>query len=380
MIALVASTFPRFAGDSEPGFILDLAREVSRFSKVKVFVPNHPLSDDSTQWAGVPVERFRYFPIRSQETLCGDGGIPAKLTTWKGKLLLPLLILAEFALFVRLLRDGQIRVIHVHWVLPQGLSFALAKALLPRNPGAPMTILTFHSGRDEKVSRLYRRIEKFIVRRFDRITVNNEKTRRLLEELYGRPIAYLSMGLPKDAEAIGLPLRKDYRSIASVGRLVAVKGYLELLREWSKRKEALKDYSLTLLGNGPLAEEIQALIRSQCLSSRVRFHANPSRELIFQTLSEAGYYLQPSVVSPTGYTEGFGLSVVEALHLGCTAVVSTVGGLPEVVGDIGYTCANAGEMLDRLLDGSIRPVGPPQCRERAHRFAWGSKNLQELYS
>jgi len=380
MIALVASTFPRFAGDSEPGFILDFAREVSRFSKVKVFVPNHPLSDDSTHWAGVPVERFRYFPIRSQETLCGDGGFPAKLTTWKGKLLLPFLILAELALFVRLLRDRQIRVIHVHWILPQGLSFALAKALLPRNPGAPMAILSFHSGRDEKVSRFYLWLEKFIVRSFDRITVNNEKTRRILERLHGRPITYLSMGLPKDAEAIGLPLSKDYRSIASVGRLVAVKGYLELLREWAKRKEALKDYSLTLLGKGLLAEEIQTFIRTQCLAGQVRLHANPSRELIFQTLSEAGYYLQPSVVSRTGYTEGFGLSVVEALHLGCTAVVSAVGGLPEVVGDIGYICANPGEMLDGLLDGSIQPVGPPQCRERAHRFAWGSKNLQELYS
>jgi glycosyltransferase involved in cell wall biosynthesis len=380
MIALVASTFPRFAGDSEPGFILDFARELSRFSKVKVFVPNHPLCNDSTDWAGVPVERFRYFPMRSQETLCGDGGIPAKLTTWKGKLLLPFLIVAELGLFVRLLRDRQIRCIHVHWILPQGLSFALAKALLPRDPRAPMTLLSLHSGRGEKVSRFYLGLEKYIVRRFDRITVNNEKTRLILQKLHARPIGYLSMGLPKDAEAIGLPVRKDYRSIASVGRLVAVKGYLELLRQWAKRKEALKDYSLILLGKGPQDAEIQAFIQSQGLAGAVWLHANPSRALILQTLSEAGYYLQPSLVSPSGQTEGFGLSVVEALHLGCTSVVSAVGGLPEVVGDIGYVCANAGEMLDRLLDGSLRPVDPPRCRERAHRFAWGSKELRELYS
>ena len=380
MIALIASTFPRFAGDSEPGFILDFARELSRFSKVKVFVPNHPQSDDSTGWAGVPVERFRYFPIRSQETLCGDGGIPAKLTTWKGKLLLPFLIFAELALFVRLLRDRQIRCIHVHWILPQGLSFAMAKALLPRDPRAPMTLLSFHTGRNEKVSRFYLALEKRIVRRFDRITVNNEKTRVILEKLYGRPIGYLAMGLPKDAEAIGLPVRKNYRTIASVGRLVPVKGYLELLRAWVERKKLLEDYSLILLGKGQHAEEIQTLIQSQGLADRVRLHANPSRDLILQTLSEAGYYLQPSLVSPSGQTEGFGLSVVEALHLGCTPVVSDVGGLPEVVGDIGYVCANAAEMLDRLLDGSLQPIDPARCRERAQRFRWGSKDLRELYS
>src|SRR5438874_2411389 len=177
MIALVASTFPRFAGDSEPAFILEFARELSRFSEVKVFVPNHPLSDDSTDWAGVPVERFRYFPLRSHETLCGDGGIPAKLTTWKGKLLLPFLVVAELALFVRLLRDPRIQVIHVHWILPQGVPFALAKALLPRHRGNSMTLLSFHSGRDENVSRFYLWLEKRIVRCFDRITVNNQKTR-----------------------------------------------------------------------------------------------------------------------------------------------------------------------------------------------------------
>jgi glycosyltransferase involved in cell wall biosynthesis len=97
-------------------------------------------------------------------------------------------------------------------------------------------------------------------------------------------------------------------------------------------------------------------------------------------LSEAGYYLQPSLILPNGQTEGFGLSVVEALHLGCTPIVSSVGGLPEVVGDIGDVCTNAGQMLDGLLNGSLHPEDPVRCREHARQFSWGSKNLQELYS
>ena len=380
MIALVASTFPRFREDPEPGFILDLAREVSRFASVKVFVPAHPLSDDTVDWAGVPLERFRYFPIRSQETLCGDGGIPAKLTTWKGKFLLPFLVAAEIALFVRLLRDPRTRAIHVHWVLPQGFAFALARAVLAHRSDAPLTILSFHSGRDEGVSAPYRLLEGWIVRSFDRVTVNNQKTRRILEKDHARPVAYLSMGMPRDVEAMALPVNKDYRLLASVGRLVPVKGYLELLHEWVKRRGALKDFSLVLIGKGPQSAQIRNYIERHGLADRIRLHANPSRELILRTLSEAGYYVQPSLVLPGGQTEGFGLSVVEALHLGCTAVVSAVGGLPEVVGDIGYVCADAGQMLDRLLEGSIRPADPLRCREHARQFSWGSKNLQELYS
>jgi len=380
MIAVVASTFPRFPADSEPGFILDLARELSRFANVKVFVPAHPLSDDSTDWAGVPLERFRYFPIRSQEILCGDGGLPAKLATWKGKLLLPFLVAAEWALFVRLLRDARIRAIHVHWILPQGLAFALARKVLARRSDAPMTILSFHSGRDEAVSKPYRMLEGWIVRSFDRVTVNNQKTRRILEREHGKPVAYLSMGMPRDVEAMALPASKDYRLLASVGRLVPVKGYLELLREWAKRRRALKDFSLVLLGIGPLGAQIQGYIEHQGLANQIRLHTNPSRNLIVQTMSDAGYYLQPSLVLPNGQTEGFGLAVVEALHLGCTAVVSAVGGLPEVLGEVGYVCANAGQMLDGLLEGSIRPADPIQCREHARQFSWDSKNLEELYS
>jgi glycosyltransferase involved in cell wall biosynthesis len=147
-----------------------------------------------------------------------------------------------------------------------------------------------------------------------------------------------------------------------------------------ERREALKDFSLVLIGKGPLSAPIQDYIDRQDLADQIRLHANASRNLIVQTVSGAGYYIQPSLVLPGGQTEGFGLAVVEALHLGCTAVVSAVGGLPEVVGNTGYVCANAGQMLDGVLEGSIRPADPFQCREHARQFSWGSKNLRELYS
>jgi glycosyltransferase involved in cell wall biosynthesis len=243
-----------------------------------------------------------------------------------------------------------------------------------------MTILSFHSGRDERVNVPYRLLERWIVRSFDRVTVNNQRTRGILEREHRKPVSYLSMGMPRDLEAIALPISKDYRLLASVGRLVPVKGYLELLDEWVKRRGALKDFSLDLIGKGPLSVRIQDYVERHGLAEQIRLHANPSRELIVRTLSKAGYYVQPSLVLPGGQTEGFGLAVVEALHLGCTAVVSAVGGLPEVVGNVGYVCAGAGQMLDRLLEGSIRPADPLQCREHARQFSWGTKNLQELYS
>jgi glycosyltransferase involved in cell wall biosynthesis len=380
VIAIVASTFPRFAGDAEPAFILDLAREIARMSDVKVFVPAHPRSDDTSGWAGVPVERFHYFPAHRQETLCGDGGIPAKISTMKGRVLLPFLVAAEIALFARLLRDPAVRVIHAHWLLPQGLALAVARARLRKSARSPLCVLSLHSGRGVHVSKSYRSLERWILRRFDRVTVNNEKTRTLLEREHARPIAYLSMGLPHDVEALPLPARKDYTLLASVGRLVPVKGYLELVQAWARRRDALRGYSLVILGKGALASDLDDAIRRHGLADRIRVYADPTRASILQTLAQAGYYLQPSRELANGQTEGFGLAVLEAMHLGCTAMVSAAGGLPEVVGDAGYLCADAEEMLDRLVQGRVPPRDPAACRAHAHRFAWSAKDLGPLYA
>jgi phosphatidyl-myo-inositol dimannoside synthase len=379
-IAIVASTFPRYEGDSEPAFILDFARQVSQIGEVCVFVPDHPLSDDSSGWAGVRVERFRYFPVRSQQTLCGDGGIPANIGTFRGKLLLPWLLGAEVLLFIRLLRTAKFRVIHVHWLVPQGFAFAIARTLLRPRSQAPLSILSLHSGRSATVWRLYAGMERWIISHFDRVTVNNEATRAHLAALYQRPIGYLAMGLPSDVEGRPLPLRKDYKLIASVGRFVPVKGYCELVRAWSRRRAELEGFSLVILGKGPLAPALQRLIQVEGLEGQIRVQRAPSREEILSTLGEAGYYFQPSVVLRSGITEGFGLAVLEGLYLGCTAVVTNVGGLPEAVGDSGHVCLDAGEMLDRLIQGTLTPATPTTCRAQASRFTWKSMDLKRHYT
>src|SRR5262249_13651970 len=151
-----------------------------------------------------------------------------------------------------LLKDPSVNVIHAHWVLPQGFALAVARVFTKPVPPGKKLVLSFHSGRDANMSRLYTRVEKWILRRFDLVTVNNRKTQKLLSEIHGRTIEYLPMGLPDDVER--RPFRatsqKDYSSVVSIGRFVPVKGYLELLHAWSARKDELTGYRLTLLGNG----------------------------------------------------------------------------------------------------------------------------------
>ncbi len=74
--------------------------------------------------------------------------------------------------------------------------------------------------------------------------------------------------------------------------------------------------------------------------------------------------------------EGFGLPVVEAMHVGTPVIVSSAGSLPEIAGDAGLVCwpDDAGGFADamrRLRDEpDLRADLARRARARAPRFTW----------
>jgi len=73
-------------------------------------------------------------------------------------------------------------------------------------------------------------------------------------------------------------------------------------------------------------------------------------------LGRAKVYVQPS------YTEGFGMALAEAMSAGCVPVVTSVGALPEVVGDVGFYVGYNDHLS--LVDG-IRHALASNAGERA---------------
>jgi len=82
-----------------------------------------------------------------------------------------------------------------------------------------------------------------------------------------------------------------------------------------------------------------------------------------------------AVVMPS-WLEGFGLPVVEAMHMGTPAVVSTAGSLPEIAGDAALVfppddASALGEALWRLRsDGALREDLALHARARAPLYTW----------
>ncbi len=78
-LLVTASTFPRWEGDTEPRFVLDLAAHMTDQFQAAVSVPAASGAEDREILEGVEVIRYHYFPIHKWETLCYPGAIVPKI-------------------------------------------------------------------------------------------------------------------------------------------------------------------------------------------------------------------------------------------------------------------------------------------------------------
>ena len=74
-LLVTASTFPRWKGDTEPRFVLDLCKYMMDKYLVTVLVPAYPGAADEEFQEGVHIIRYHYFPIHKWEILCYPGAI-----------------------------------------------------------------------------------------------------------------------------------------------------------------------------------------------------------------------------------------------------------------------------------------------------------------
>lgn len=119
------------------------------------------------------------------------------------------------------------------------------------------------------------------------------------------------------------PKKHKAKVIGSVGRLHPVKGYDLLIQALAKLQN--KDVVLKIAGDGPELNHLKSLAREFSVEDRVEFVG--FKQDVYKFLNTIDIYVQPSL------SEGFGLSVVEAMSQGLPVVVTPAGSLTEIVKD-----------------------------------------------
>ena len=179
-----------------------------------------------------------------------------------------------------------------------------------------------------------------LMQRCDRIMVLSECSRRQIAAIFAATNAHRVAIVPGGVDTqrfhpspdrvavrarLGLPL--DRRILLTVRRLVPRMGLENLLKAFARLSLEESDLYLVIGGRGRLEGVLRALVEQLGIVERVRFVGFVSEEEL-----PAYYQAADLFVLPTVALEGFGLIILEALASGLPVVGTSVGAIPEILG------------------------------------------------
>ena len=376
VLLVLASTYPRWPADPEPGFVHELSRRLTERYRVIVLCPHAPGAKPRETMDGVEVVRYRYAPER-WETLVNDGGIVTNLKRARWKLLLvPGFVLGQACVAWRLMRRERVDVIHAHWLIPQGL----IAALLPWLPGRRVSYVVTSHGADLYAlkGRLLDGIKRFVARRAAAATVVSSAMRERLATL-GVPAAHihvLPMGVDLSERFTPDPsVPRSQHEILFVGRLVEKKGLRHLIAALPQVLEGVPDAFLTIVGFGPEEAALRQQVHTLGLQAKVHFLGAVAQTRLPALYRRAALFVAPFVQAESGDQEGLPVALMEAVACGCPVVAGDVAGIEDLLGRMKpYICVDArnAEMLascicSRLIDSSTAGLHAQAVLEEASR-------------
>lgn len=380
-VLVMASTFPRWEGDTVPPFVFQLSERLAESGyEMHVLAPHAEGAAREEEMGQLRVHRFRYAPS-SMETLAYGGGILENLKKnplrWA---LVPGFLAAQTYSTWRLMKKYRYDLLHVHWLIPQGLS----AAVLPAWIDTPK-LLTAHGGDVfASTTGIRKGIVKFVSDRHDAVTVNSTAMGKAVHDLTGHESTVIPMGV--DLEAFS-NLRQQLvgseggrtPQILFVGRLAEKKGVEYLIRAMPAIRSSVPGVKLVIVGDGPNRQMLEQEAIDAGVQDSVRFEgARPNSELP-SYYSSADVFVAPSVVAESGDTEALGVVFLEAAGCGLPIVSTRVGGISDVIkhNETGLLVeqkspAELATAVTALLKDRSRAnfLGTAARRHVADRFGW----------
>lgn len=334
-VLMITSTLPRWAGDAEPRFVLDLARELNTDFDIELIAPHAPGAATREVMQGVPVTRFRYWWPRWQ-AVAYQGGIAWRIRENHLRILqLPFFFGSLiWAIIQRLRREPRIDLIHAHWLLPQGLAALLAHTFAGRH----VPILCTSHGGDLFGLRgpLFSTLKRLILRRCDNVTVVSHamvsKVREIAPEIDPEVIP-MGTDLRQRFVPAENPRTREPSHLIFVGRLVPKKGLEHLLQALHQLRQEKVPVTAEIVGHGPLAKGLEQSAHSMGLAESVRFTGPIPHESLPGHYQRASIAVFPFVEATDGDQEGFGLVMVEAMGCGCAVIASDLPAVRDVIQD-----------------------------------------------
>ena len=378
---MLTSTFPRWRGDTEPPFVLELCRRLTEHFNIHILAPHAAGSQSETTVDGMRVTRYRYFFPR-WENLAYRGGILANLKQNRCRYaLIPFFLLFQVLAIQKLLRRFPFDLIHAHWIIPQGTCAVLTSHL--RRTGPPL-LCTSHGGdlyglNSNPMGWLKRRV----LERAEAVTTVSERMRDDVGSLgidLGK-VHVIPMGVDLQTRFVPSVRQKTTKSILFVGRVVEKKGLRFLIEALPEILEKHPDAKLRVAGDGQELSAIKKLANNLGVDGCVHFLGAVANETLPSLYQTSDVVVFPSIVDSRGDREGFGLVLVEALGCECAVVATKLPATRDIIHDGETALIVRQKDARQIADKVVQLLNDPELRNtlgakgRQHvvqRFNWAA--------
>jgi glycosyltransferase involved in cell wall biosynthesis len=336
---MVATSYPRFPGDSVGTFMEPIARSIAaRGHEVHMVAPWHPRITRGRQEHGVTFHFFKYAPTARLNVFGYAQALHADVSLrGAAYAITPVALAAGWNAARSVANRHRATVMHGHWVVPGGVIAAAAKPSLP-------LVVSLH-GSDVYVAETLapaRFVAGRVFRRAGAVTACSDDLARRAIGLGADPERVEVVPYGVDVERFRPdPAGRDGRRAAvgvsdrgvlifSAGRLVRKKGF-EYLIDAMARLPADPAVTLCLAGAGDLDGELRRRATDAGVGARVQFLGDLSQDEVAAWLAAADIAAVPSVRDDSGNVDGLPNIVLEALASGTPLVSTPAGGIAQVV-------------------------------------------------
>ena len=387
---MLTTSYPRFPGDGVGTFMEPIATGIAaRGHTVHVVAPWHPLVGRRPVEHGVHFHFYKYAPLEYMNIFGYAEGMRADVRLRRTAIAVaPVALAAGWRMAWRVAREARATIMNGHWVIPGGVTAAMAAPSLP-------LVISLHGS------------DVFVAERF-------APARVAARWAFGRAavVTACSADLASRAVALGAPRERtvvipygvdperfrpdaatkmafrhahgiadDALVVAAAGRLVRKKGFEYLLDALPHVPSAV----LALAGDGTLRDELSARARSLGVGARVVFLGNLPQQEVGYLFASADVIAAPSVRDEEGNVDGLPNVVMEALASGTPLVTTAAGGIGSVVTDgqtalvvperdaVGLAGALARLLADRDLAGRLGAAARAMVKGQ---FGWAQTAAQ----
>lgn len=334
-ICIFSHTFPRFPGDTATPFMENLAKAFGELGhEVYVLVPFDP--EIRTQYRELyRLVTYKYiFPNRLHILGYSRTFRAEKTIGPVTYLIAPFMYLFGFIALLRLVKKEKIDIINPHWLIPNGFIAHFVKLVTKVPYVASIPGADVHMGGENQI---FRQMVGIACRAADYVVSDSSHYIDQLNELgfYPEKVDIIRYGVNtktfrptiKDMGILkSIGLNKSDPIVLAVGRMVAQKGFIYLVRAFYLVAKIIPKAKLVFVGDGYEKPRLESEVKRLKIEGNVIFAGTIPYDKLSKYYNIADVFVMPSIRDEEGNIDASPVAMMEAMSCGILVVATRFSG------------------------------------------------------